>query len=261
MQELKPADDDNLIDGGKVMPLFEHLHDLRKALIRSILSVLILFIIAMVYANDLLNILKIPLMNALPEGQKTIHFTGPMDVFMAGLKVAMLVSVVFGSPVWSYQFWRFLEPALYPKERKFVLPFAMLSIALFFMGVLFCYFVMLPMSLSFMIGMSLEVGTALMTINDYIALVSVLLMAFGLIFEIPMVLILLAILDLIDAQTLARYRSLTIVGILIVAAVLTPPDPLSQVAMAVPMYVLYEISILVIRIIKRKKPNEAALHA
>jgi sec-independent protein translocase protein TatC len=239
--------------GGKVMPLFDHLHELRAALVKSILTVLVLFVVAMVFSNQIINIIKAPLMDVLPAGQKTIYFTGPMDVFIASLKVAMLASVVFGAPVWSYQFWKFLEPALYPTEKRYVVPFAVVSIVLFFSGVLFCYYVMLPMTLNFAIGLGLEVGTPMVTINDYISMVTLLLIVFGLAFETPVILVLLALLDLVDAQTLSKHRSVIIVGILIVSAVLTPPDPISQVAMALPMYVLYEISIVVIRIIGKRQ--------
>jgi sec-independent protein translocase protein TatC len=252
----QPSDEQVLIGDGKAMPLFDHLHELRKVLVRSLLAVLILFFVAMAFSTPILEFLKIPLLNALPEGSKSLHFTGPMDVFMASLHVGLFTAVVFGAPFWTYQFWRFIEPALYPTERRYVLPFAIASIALFFAGLAFCYYVMLPMALTFLIGMGAEVGTPMITINDYLSLVSVLALSFGLVFETPVVLVLLAALHLIDAATLSKHRSMIIVVILIIAAVLTPPDPISQVSMAVPMYLMFEAAVLIIRLMERAQKKK-----
>lgn len=242
-----------LLHGGKVMSLWEHLNDLRAVVVKSGLFVLLLFFIALAFSTQLIEFLKVPLVDALPEGANSLHFTGPMDVFSASLKVSFLVALILGCPVWLYQFWRFFEPGLYPSERKYILPFIIASVLLFFSGVLFCYFVMMPMALQFLIGMGLEVGTPIITINDYVSLLTILTLGFGLVFETPVILVLLAFLDLISAQTLSEHRRVIIVVILVVAAILTPPDPVSQIAMALPMYLMYEVSIIIIRIIQRKK--------
>lgn len=256
MSEQKMNEQNNdpkLIEGGKVMGLWGHLDELRSRLVKSFLTILVLFIISLAFSTKILNFLKIPLEKALPAGTSALHFTGPMDVFMVNIKVAFLMSVVFGAPAWLYQFWKFLEPALYPKERKYVMPFIIATIGCFLTGVAFCYFFMIPMALHYLIGIGLEVAAPIITITDYVSLISVMILGFGLVFETPVILVLLAMLDIVSAEALAAQRRLTFVIILIVAAVITPPDPISMLGMAIPCYLMYELSILIIRVIKRKR--------
>jgi sec-independent protein translocase protein TatC len=244
---------DNLIDGGKVMSLWDHLGELRNRVVKSLLGILVLFLIALTFAEHIIGFLKGPLTNALPVGKNDLHFTGPLDVFIINIKVSLLAGVVFGTPLWLYQFWKFFEPALYPKERKYILPFVFASSALFIIGVCFAYFVILPIALKFLLEIGLSVGTPIITIKDYLSLVMILVFGFGLVFETPIVLILLAMLDLVSAKMLSEYRRFVLVLILVMGAVLTPPDPISQVAMAIPVYLMYEASIILIRIIKKEK--------
>ncbi len=233
--------------------LYEHLDELRSRVIKSFFSIIILFFIAFAFSTEVINFLKIPLLNVLPEGQKTIHFTGPMDVFNVSLKISLLSSLIFGCPVWMYQFWKFLEPALYPTEKKMTLPLIFSSVLLFFSGVVFCYYIVLPMTLGFLISYGSDIGTPLITITDYISLLVVLILGFGFMFESPLVLVMLAWSDLISVETLQKNRGVALVIILIVAAIFTPPDPVSQMAMALPLYFMYEISLLIIRVIKKGK--------
>ena len=242
-------------EGGKVMSLMEHLSELRQRLVRSILAVLVFFVVAMVFSNEIIEILKMPLQSALPDTENVLHFTGPMDVFLTSIKVGFLTAVVFACPVWIYQFWKFIEPALYQHEKKLVLPFIFASTLLFVIGVSFCFYIILPLALEFLIGLGKEVGTPIITITDYVSMLMLMIFGFGFIFETPIILVLLAILDLVSAESLAKYRRYVIVGILFVGALLTPPDPLSQVGMAIPLYIMYEVSILIIRMVKRK-PSE-----
>lgn len=246
-------DNNRLQGGGKIMGLWGHLDELRERLVKSGVTILILFVISLAFSARILNILKAPLESALPPGTAALHFTGPMDVFMVNLKVAFLMSVIFGAPAWLYQFWKFLEPALYPKERKYVMPFIAATIACFLLGVSFCYFFMIPMALHYLIGIGMEVAAPIITITDYISLVTVMILGFGLVFETPVILVLLAMLDIVSAEALAAQRRLTFVIILIVAAIITPPDPISMLGMAIPCYLMYELSILIIRVIKRKR--------
>jgi sec-independent protein translocase protein TatC len=241
---------DHLIEGGKVMGLWGHLDELRSRLVKSGITVLILFVIALAFSTKILNVLKRPLVEALPHGTAALHFTGPMDVFMVNVKVAFLMSVIFGAPAWLYQFWKFLEPALYPKERKYILPFIIATICCFLGGVAFAFYFMIPMALQYLLGIGLEVATPIITITDYMSLITVMILGFGLVFETPVILVLLAMLDIVTAEMLAAQRRLTFVAILILAAIITPPDPISMIGMAIPCYLMYELSILVIRIIK-----------
>jgi sec-independent protein translocase protein TatC len=240
----------------KVMGLMDHLGELRGRVVKSFLAIVILFMIAFTFADLILNHLKGPLVDALPEGSQALHFTGPMDVLIANIKVSFLVAIVAGCPVWLYQFWKFLEPALYQHEKKWVLPFVFASVILFFSGVLFCFFVILPEALSFLIGYGLQVGEAIITVTDYISLVMILIFGFGFIFETPVIIVLMAMMDLVSADALAKNRKYVLVGILLIGALITPPDPISQVLMAVPTYIMYEVSIVIIRIVKRKRVEE-----
>jgi len=244
--EESPLDDSS-------MSLMDHLNELRTRLFKSFAIILILFIAAMTFSTQIIEFLKIPLLLSLPASSQTLHFTGPLDVFLASLKVSFLSAVVLGCPLWLYQFWKFFEPGLYPRERRLILPFTIASMLLFLTGISFCFFVILPMTLEFLIGMGLEVGVAIITINDYLSMVLILIFGFGIIFETPLILVLLAMLDIISAKSLAEFRPFAIVGILITGALLTPPDPLSQIAMAAPVYLMYEVSIIIIRILKRDK--------
>lgn len=250
--------DDELIDGGKVMSVFDHLAELRTRVVRSILAVVVFFVAAFAFADPILLFLREPLLAALPTGVNSLHFTGPLDVFLVNIRVAVLVGVVAACPVWLYQFWKFFEPALYPRERRYILPFIVVSVALFFAGISFCFFVILPMTLEFLIQMGMEVGTPLITIKDYVSLLMLLIFGFGIVFEFPVLVVLLAMLDLVDLETLKAYRRYVVVIIFVLAAVLTPsPDPLSMTALAIPVYFMYEASLVVIGLIKKREGKNA----
>jgi sec-independent protein translocase protein TatC len=244
---------EELIQGGKVMPVWDHLSELRGRLVKSVIAVVVFFALAFAFSERIIAKLQEPLIAVLPEGHKTLHFTGPLDVFMVDLKIAVLVGVLAACPVWLYQFWRFFEPALYPKERRFVLPFVLASTVAFALGIVFCYEVVLPLSLRFLMKIGMEAGTPVITIKDYVSLLSLFLLGFGAVFEAPVLLVLLSFLDLVSADALVKSRRFVVIGVLILAAVLTPPDPVSQIALAVPLYGMYELSILIIRMVERRR--------
>lgn len=242
-----------------MMGLWSHLEELRVRLIRAAITLFIFFVIALAMSKYILNILKSPLQAALPPDMTALHFTGPMDVFMVNIQIAVLASVVLGAPAWLYHFWKFLEPALHAKERKYVLPFIGASVSCFLLGILFSYFFMLPMALKYLVGIGIEVAAPIITVTDYISLVTVIMLGFGLVFETPVLLVLLALLDLVSAETLAAQRRVTFVIILIIAAIITPPDPVSMLGMAIPCYLMYELSIFIIRFIKPNSGNNPIL--
>lgn len=242
-------------DNLKVMGLMDHLGELRSRIFKSLIFVVIIFGVAFGFSKYMFDFIKGPLVAALPEGANALHFTGPMDVLIAQIKISFLAAIIASCPVWLYQFWKFLEPALYDHEKKYALPFLFSSVSLFFAGVSFCFFIITPLALEFLIAMGMEVGTPIITVGDYISMLMLLILGFGLVFETPVILVLLALLDLIDADTLARNRKFVLVGILILGALLTPPDPLSQIAMGIPTYLMFEMSIVIIRFIRRKKDD------
>lgn len=235
------------------MSLFGHLEELRTRLIRALLSVSAIFCVCLYYSTPLINFLKVPLKASLPKQAETLHFTGPLEVLVADMKVAFFAALILGSPVWLYQFWKFIEPALYVSERRYVLPFVFSSVSLFMLGVIFCFYLIIPMSLDFLLALGMEVGVPMITVSDYLSLLMVMVLGFGFVFETPLILILLASLDVINSKMLVTYRRYIIVFILIIAAILTPPDPLSQIAMAIPLYLMYEISILIIKAMEKSK--------
>jgi sec-independent protein translocase protein TatC len=246
-------EEDSLVFGGKMMSLFEHLGELRTRLIRAIMSITVLFMVALYFATPLINFLKQPLKAVLPKEAETLHFTGPLEVLFADMKVAFFAALILGSPIWIYQFWKFIEPALYVSERRFVVPFIISSVFLFLMGILFSYYFIVPMSLDFLMKIGMEVGVPMITVSDYLSVLMVMVLGFGFVFETPLVLILLASLDVINSTLLTVYRKYIIIIILVVAALLTPPDPVSQMCMAIPLYIMFEISILIIKGMERRK--------
>jgi sec-independent protein translocase protein TatC len=234
------------------MSLYDHLAELRSRLMRSLGAVLAIFAVGLFFSTELIEWLKEPLLAVLPGENKDIHIFNPVDAFTIKLKVALLAGLVGACPVWIHQFWRFIEPALYANERKYILPFILGSISLFVAGVTFCYLIIFPMALEFFINMGAEIGTPTIGLKEYFNLLLLLVIGFGAVFQTPIVLILLAVLDLVSSEALAQYRRFIIVVILVVAAILTPPDPLSQIGLAIPMYIMYEISIIIIRRIEKR---------
>jgi len=242
-----------LLHGGKVMSVTDHLDELRRRVMTSLWAVVILFVLAFVFAADIIKILEQPLLEVLPAAQKNLHFTGTLDVFMTSIKVAILVGVVMACPVWIYQFWKFFEPALYPTEKRYVQPFIFLSILMFGLGVAFCYFVILPSTLDFLIKMGTDIAIPIISIKDYIHFLMLMFFGFGLIFETPVLIVLLGLLDVISVDSLKGSRRIVFIIILIVAAIATPsPDPFTQMALAIPVYGMYEAAIFILKKIKKK---------
>jgi sec-independent protein translocase protein TatC len=238
----------------KVMGLLEHVDELRSRIFKSVLAILILFVGAFYFSEQILNFLKGPLIEALPEGSNALHFTGPMDVFMAQCKLALFVAMLLGCPIWLYQLWRFVEPALYEHEKKYAVPFLVSAVILFVAGVAFCYLLMIPWSLNYLIGLGQNVATPIITVSDYMSLLTLLMLGFGVIFETPIILIVLAMVGVISADSLKKNRRIVLVGFFIAAAIITPtPDPVGQLLMAIPMWLLYELSIFIIQIIDKKR--------
>ena len=235
------------------MPLFEHLGELRTRLIRAISGITLIFLVCLYYATPLIQFLKKPLNKALPRQAETLHFTGPLEVLFADMKVAFLAALILGSPIWLYQFWKFVEPALYKSERRYLVPFIVSSVLLFVLGVAFSFYLIIPMCLDFLLKLGMEVGAPMITVSDYLSLLVVMMLGFGFMFETPLILVLLASLNIINSALLTKYRRYMIVIILIVAALLTPPDPVSQLAMAIPLYLMYELSIVIIKIMEKRK--------
>lgn len=229
------------------MPLTSHLEELRKRLIRSLIAIGIVFAACYNFKEKLFEILTYPLVNALPENSYMIY-TGLPEAFFNYLKISFFASIVLASPFILFQIWKFISPGLYRSEKKHVAPFVISSSALFVGGVLFAYFVVLPPAFKFFVGFSTDFLKPMLSVKEYLSLAMKLLLAFGVVFEIPVVLYFLSRIGIVNPKVLATKRKYAVLIIFIVAAILTPtPDAFTQCLMAVPMMVLYEIGIFVSR--------------
>jgi len=245
-----PTETENPGDGN----LFSHLRELRSRLIKSLAAVALGFVAAFNFSEDILRFLVRPLKALLPDGQKLIY-TGLPDGFLVNLKIGLWGGFFISSPFWLYQLWAFIAPGLYRSERQKVLGLALTASLLLFGGAAFGYVFIFPLTFKFFIGFSNELLTAMPALGPYFSLAAALLLASGLAFQMPLVIVFLADLGLFRAETLRKGRRYAILIIFILAAVLTPPDVVSQALLAVPMLALYEISI---RLVAGKERKRAA---
>jgi sec-independent protein translocase protein TatC len=250
-------------------PLLEHLIELRTRLVRSAVALLFAFFGCFYFAGDIYDFLAAPLADVLAEreGARMI-FTAMHEVFFTQVKVAFFAAFFVSFPFIANQMWKFIAPGLYGSEKGAFLPFLVLTPILFFTGGALVYYLMMPVAWQFFIGFETMGGDGALPIqleakvNEYLSLVMKLIFAFGLSFELPLVLTLMGRVGLVTSQGLAEKRKYSIVLAFVAAAVLTPPDPLSQISLAVPIIILYEISIWSVRLVeKRRRQREAAEEA
>jgi sec-independent protein translocase protein TatC len=234
------------------IPFTSHLEELRNRLIVSFIAIGVGAVIAFAFKERLFNILVRPLIKVMEEGD-TLIFTGLPEAFFTYLKVALLAGIIVSSPVILYQFWMFVAPGLYKKERRMMGPVVLLSSFFFIGGALFGYFIVFPWGFKFFLGFATETIRPLPSMKEYFAFSAKLLLAFGLVFELPLVLTFLARLGIVSVDFLKRNRKYALLLFFAGAAILTPPDVVTQVMMAVPLMALYEISIIGARIFGRKK--------
>lgn len=235
--------------GKDAKTFLEHLEDLRGVLIKSLLAVAVSAAVCFFFIAKIIDFFKRPLFAAIKTsgdmGPAILRSLNPSEVFVISIKAVVVVAIIIASPVIFYQLWRFILPGLTRRESSLAIPVFTWSVFFFFLGVAFSYFVVLKVSLWFFWEYTVRMGIRPeWTFKDYMSFVSVLLLAFGIIFEMPVLSAVLAKLKLINSKTLSEKRLYAILIIFIVAAVITPPDVFSQVLLAVPMIGLYEISIL-----------------
>ena len=241
----------------KEMTFFEHLEELRKRIITCAIAVFAGFIICYIYSIELFFLLMKPLLIILPKSQQQLVFTNPVQPFMVYLKVALIVGVFIVSPLILFQLWRFVSPGLYKNEKKYSLVFLLLSIFFFIGGASFGYFVLLPISFSFLLKFA-EGLIPMITINDALSLISWLLFGLGICFELPVFLLLMAKMGIISLAILTKNRKYALFISFLIAAVVTPtPDMFTQCTLAIPLYILYEISIILIKIFVNKPAEKS----
>jgi len=233
-----------------------HLIELRQRLVRALVAVGILFIPAFIFSAELYDFLATPLVAALPQGSKMIA-TGVITPFLIPMKIAAMAAFLVALPYVLYEVWAFVAPGLYAHEKRLVLPLVVSSTLLFFAGMAFCYFVVFRRVFEFISGFAPKSVSVAPDIEAYFNFVLGMFIAFGLAFEVPVVVVVLVMTGLISVEQLREFRGYVIVAIFVVAAIVTPPDVVSQISLAVPMCLLYEVGIFFAQFVeKRRKPEE-----
>jgi sec-independent protein translocase protein TatC len=235
--------------------LISHLLELRDRLIKALMGVGLVFLPCMMYANDIFSYVSQPLQEKLPKGASLIA-TSVMSPFTTPFKLSFFIAAFITMPWILYQLWSFVAPGLYRHEKRFAVPLLVSAILLFYVGVLFAYFFVFPVMFAFFASTTPK-GVSMMTdINSYLDFVLVMFFAFGAAFEVPVAVVLLVITGIVKLEKLRQNRGYVLLGIFIFAAMLTPPDAVSQSILAVPMYLLYEGGLLMARVLQRMKSKE-----
>ena len=259
---FKPLED-------KKMPVMEHLQEFQWRLTRAVIVMACVFVGTFFYADTLVGWLRIPLQNYfildswewMPSDLPKIPFVflSPAEALWQNVKVAGLCALVLTTPHWLWEVWQFVLPGLHAQERRFVGPFTAISTVAFYLGLTFCFFVVLPFALHFLISYGLASGfIAQISIANYVGFILWFMLVFGLIFEVPLALTLMAKLGWVDAPLLRQYRKWAFLGSFLFAAILTPtPDPFNQCIMAIPMYFFYEVGIISASVFGKKKAPES----
>jgi len=263
-----------MVDAGDAhkMPLLDHLIELRQRLLYSVIGLFVAFLVCFYFAQDLYNVLVDPLADILLESglqsDPRLIYTDLTEVFFTHVKVAFFFGAFISCPVFLGQLWLFVAPGLYRNEKYAFAPFLVATPVLFFIGGALVYFVIMPLAWQFFLSFQQAGGEGTLPIeleakvNEYLSLVMTLIFAFGLCFQLPVIMTLLARTGLATSEGMAAKRKYAIVGVFIVAAIFTPPDPISQISLAIPIILLYEVSIQMAKLVeKKRREQEAAAEA
>jgi len=242
---------------GEEQSFLSHLIELRQRLVRSAIAIVVIFLALSPFMRDIFEVLSAPLMSVLPAGTKLIA-TGVITPFMVPLKLTLFVSFLIALPYVLYQAWAFVAPGLYLHEKRLAGPIIASSVVMFGLGMAYCYFVVFGLVFRFIANFAPATVNVAPDIDAYFSFVLGLFLAFGLTFEVPIVVVLLARFGIADVDRLKASRPYVIVGAFIVAAIFTPPDVISQLLLALPLCVLYEIGIQVARLVGKRPDPEAA---
>lgn len=231
---------------GAEQGFISHLLELRSRLIRASAAVIVVFLCFMPFAADIFDLIAAPMMNALPAGSKMIA-TGVVTPFLIPVKITLLLAFVIVLPYVLHQAWMFIAPGLYAHEKKLVVPLIVSSSILFYTGMAFCYFLVFGVVFSFIQQFAPQTVSVAPDIESYFGFVLTMFLAFGVTFEVPVVVVVLVRMGIITIEKLKQIRSYVIVGAFVIAAIVTPPDVMSQLLLAIPLCLLYEVGLLVAR--------------
>jgi len=240
-----------------------HLTELRSRLVKSIIYLFIFFIICYFFAEDIYSFLVEPYAEAVKDDEvnRRLIFTALHETFITYLKVAFFTAMFVSSPIILTQIWKFIAPGLYKNEKRALLPYLIATPTLFLLGGMLVYYLVMPLAIKFFLTFETSAQVSGLPIqleakvNEYLSLIMRLIFAFGISFQLPVLLSLLARVGFIDSEYLKKRRKYVIVIIFIAAAILTPPDPITQIGLGIPLLILYELSILSVKIIEKKKKN------
>lgn len=235
----------------KNMSLIEHLGELRFRLTRAAWAVFFGMCLCWGISERLFDIIRKPIEPYLPNGG--LVYTGPIDKFMAHIKIAFVAGLVVSAPFWLLQLWKFIAPALYRNERKMATGFIFFGTFQFILGVLFSYFVVLPMAFKFLMTFGGDVDKPMITIDHYLGFFTQTAIVFGLTFEMPVIITFLGMVGLVSQRFLKEKKKYAVVAITAVSAVVAPPDALSMILLMIPLWVMYEISIVIVGFFEKRK--------
>ncbi len=243
--------EDELVD--REQPLMEHLLELRTRVVRACAAVLIVFLCLSPFMKQIFDFLSLPLMAALPQGVKMLS-TGVVAPFFVPLKVTLFLAFLISLPIVLYQLWAFVAPGLYKREKRLVWPILFSSLLMFALGMLYCYFVVFRMVFMFIAGFSPDSVNFAPDIDAYFGFVITMFLAFGMTFEVPIVVMVLNRMGVAHYETLVKVRPYVIVGAFIIAAIVTPPDVLSQCLLALPLVILYQVGLWMVKLLCKTAP-------
>ena len=250
-------------DNAKETSFVDHLTELRSRLLKSLIYIFIFFIISYIFAENIYAFLVDPYAKAVENDNvdRRLIYTALHETFITYLKVAFFTSIFVGSPFIITQIWKFVAPGLYKNEKKALLPYLIATPTLFILGAMLVYYLVMPLAIKFFLSFETtsQIGNLPIQleakVNEYLSLIMRLIFAFGISFQLPVLLSLLAKVGLIDSIYLKKRRRYVVVIIFAVAALLTPPDPITQIGLGIPLLILYELSILSVKIIEKRKNN------
>lgn len=261
------ADDDPNVDGefsDSSAPLVEHLIELRQRLVKALIAIAVFFVVCFIFADKIFNILVIPYQRGAGTDDVQFVYTALQEKFFVDMRIAFFGAIFIAFPVIATQIYKFVAPGLYKNERGAFLPFLIATPILFVAGACLVYFLIMPLATQFFLSQEQAGGNGLAKIENlqavgsYLSLIMTLIFAFGLVFQLPVVISLLARAGLTNSAWLKEKRKYALLSIVVVGAVLTPPDPISQIGLAVPSYLLYEISIFCASLIEKSKAERLA---